>query len=38
MNQVHNGRNTGQSPVRVLAVFMGMEGVKEAVSAPSPQR
>jgi quercetin dioxygenase-like cupin family protein len=38
MNQVHNGRNTGQNPVRILAVFMGMEGVKETVPAPPPQR
>jgi quercetin dioxygenase-like cupin family protein len=38
MNQVHNGRNTGQNPVRILAVFMGMEGVKDTVSAPPPQR
>jgi quercetin dioxygenase-like cupin family protein len=28
MNQAHNGRNTGQNPVRILAVFIGMEGVK----------
>ena len=34
MNEVHNGRNTGQNPVRILAVFMGMEGVKETVPAP----
>jgi quercetin dioxygenase-like cupin family protein len=28
MNEAHNGRNTGQNPVRILAVFIGMEGVK----------
>jgi quercetin dioxygenase-like cupin family protein len=38
MNQVHNGRNNGQSPVRILAVFTSMEGVKETVPAPPPQR
>jgi quercetin dioxygenase-like cupin family protein len=38
MNQAHNGRKTGQNPVRILAVFMGMEGLKETVSAPPPQR
>jgi hypothetical protein len=38
MNQAHNGRNTGQNPVRILAVFMGMEGVKDTVSALPPQR
>ena len=38
MNQAHNGRNTGQNPARILAVFMGMEGAKETVPAPPPQR
>jgi hypothetical protein len=38
MNQAHNGRNTGQTPVRILAVFIGVEGVKDTVSAPPPQR
>ena len=27
MSVVHNGRNTGQGPMRILAVFMGAEGM-----------
>jgi quercetin dioxygenase-like cupin family protein len=38
MNEAHNGRNTGQSPVRILAVFIGMEGVRETVPAAPPAR
>jgi quercetin dioxygenase-like cupin family protein len=38
MNEAHNGRNTGESPVRILAVFIGMEGVQGTVPAPSPGR
>ena len=38
MNEAHNGRNTGQSPVRILAVFIGMEGVQGTVPASSPGR
>jgi quercetin dioxygenase-like cupin family protein len=35
----HNGRNTGNVPARILAVFMGAEGVPNTVmlpAAPSP--
>lgn len=35
----HNGRNTGKVPARILAVFMGAEGVPNTVmlsGAPSP--
>ena len=38
MNQAHNGRNTGPSPVRILAVFLGMEGVRNSVPAAPPAR
>ena len=30
----HNGRNLGAVPVRILAVFLGAEGVPTTVSAP----
>lgn len=30
----HNGRNTGTGPVRILAVFMGAEGLKTTESVP----
>lgn len=30
----HNGRNTGKIPARVLAVFMGAEGVPDTVMLP----
>lgn len=35
----HNGRNTGKVPARILAVFMGAEGVPNTVmlkAAPTP--
>jgi hypothetical protein len=38
MNDAHNGRNTGEIPVRILAVFIGMEGVQGTVPASSPGR
>jgi quercetin dioxygenase-like cupin family protein len=38
MNEAHNGRNTGESPVRILAVFIGVEGVQGTVPASSPGR
>ena len=38
MNEAHNGRNTGESPVRILAVLIGMEGVQGTVPASSPGR
>jgi quercetin dioxygenase-like cupin family protein len=30
----HNGRNTGTEPMRILAVFMGAEGLKTSEPAP----
>jgi len=38
MNEPHNGRNTGQGPVRILAVFIGTEGAQETVPASPPAR
>ena len=32
----HNGRNSGSGPARVLAVFMGAEGVPDTDVLPSP--
>jgi quercetin dioxygenase-like cupin family protein len=37
-NEAHNGRNLTDRPVTVLAVFAGMEGVKDSVAAPPPPR
>jgi quercetin dioxygenase-like cupin family protein len=31
---VHDGRNTGAGPMRILAVFMGAEGLPTSVPAP----
>lgn len=31
----HNGRNTGKVPARILAVFMGAEGVPNTVMLPA---
>src|SRR5690349_17059843 len=31
----HNGRNTGKIPARILAVFMGAEGVPNTVMLPA---
>jgi quercetin dioxygenase-like cupin family protein len=33
----HNGRNSGSSEVRILAVFMGADGVPDTVSVPPSQ-
>jgi quercetin dioxygenase-like cupin family protein len=38
MNEAHNGTNTGQNPTRILAVFIGMEGVQGSVPASPPAR
>jgi quercetin dioxygenase-like cupin family protein len=38
MNETHNGRNLGQSPVTILAVFAGMEGVPNSAPASPPAR
>jgi quercetin dioxygenase-like cupin family protein len=32
---VHDGRNTGAGPMRILAVFMGAEGLPTSVAAPA---
>jgi quercetin dioxygenase-like cupin family protein len=37
-NEAHNGRNLADKPVTILAVFAGMEGVKDSVPAPPPPR
>jgi quercetin dioxygenase-like cupin family protein len=37
-NEAHNGRNLADQPVTILAVFAGMEGVKDSVPAPPPPR
>jgi quercetin dioxygenase-like cupin family protein len=37
-NEAHNGRNLTERPVTILAVFAGMEGVKDSVPAPPPPR
>ncbi len=37
-NEAHNGRNLTEKPVTVLAVFAGMEGVKDSVPASPPAR
>jgi len=36
LNQPHNGRNTGQEPVKILAIVDGVQGVKAAVMVPPP--
>jgi quercetin dioxygenase-like cupin family protein len=37
-NEAHNGRNLTDKPVTILAVFAGMDGVKDSVPAPPPPR
>ncbi len=37
-NEAHNGRNLTEKPVTILAVFAGMEGLKDSVPAPPPPR
>jgi quercetin dioxygenase-like cupin family protein len=37
-NEAHNGLNLTEKPVTILAVFAGMEGVKDSVPAPPPPR
>jgi len=36
MNEVHNGRNMSASPVKILAVFIGMQGVQDTAPATVP--
>jgi quercetin dioxygenase-like cupin family protein len=38
MNEPHNGRNTGQGPMRILAVFMGSDGLPNSTAATPPAR
>ena len=38
MNQAHNGRNAGQNTVKILAVFIGIEGLQGSVPALPPAR
>ena len=38
MNEAHNGRNTGQGPVKILAVFIGAQGVRDTIPASPPAR
>src|SRR5262245_16236028 len=37
MDEAHNGRNVGREPVKILAVFIGMEGERDTVSASPPR-
>ena len=37
MNWPHNGTNTGTVPVRILAVYMGADGMVNAETAKAPQ-
>ena len=38
MNEAHNGRNTGPSPVKILAVIIGAEGMQGSFPASPPAR
>lgn len=38
MNEAHNGRNSGTSPVKILAVFIGVEGVPGSAPASPTAR
>jgi quercetin dioxygenase-like cupin family protein len=38
MNERHNGRNSGQAPVRILAVAMGEQGMQASEPATPPPR
>ena len=38
MDEAHDGRNTGRTPVTILAVFIGMEGTQDSAPAPPPAR
>jgi hypothetical protein len=38
MTEAHNGRNLGQTPVTILAVFMGEEGAQVSAPASPPPR
>src|SRR5262249_7641594 len=36
-NEAHNGRNGGREPVKILAVFIGIEGTRDSVPASPPR-
>ena len=38
MNEAHNGHNSGQGAVKILAVFIGAEGVPDTTRASPPPR
>jgi len=38
MNEAHNGRNTGTRPLKILAVFIGADGVPNSERASPPPR
>jgi quercetin dioxygenase-like cupin family protein len=38
MNEAHNGRNTGTGVLKILAVFIGAEGVPDTTRASPPPR
>jgi quercetin dioxygenase-like cupin family protein len=37
MNERHNGRNSGQAPVKILAVVIGEQGMEGSEPAPPPR-
>ena len=37
MNWAHNGMNKGDGPLRILAVYVGADGVENAETAAAPQ-
>jgi quercetin dioxygenase-like cupin family protein len=37
MNERHNGRNSGQAPVKILAVVIGEQGMQGSEPAPPPR-
>jgi quercetin dioxygenase-like cupin family protein len=38
MNEAHNGHNSGPGAVKILAMFIGAEGVPDTSRAPPPAR
>jgi quercetin dioxygenase-like cupin family protein len=38
MNEAHNGRNSGPGAVKILAVFIGAEGIPDTTRASPPAR
>ena len=38
MDEAHNGYNAGREPVKILAVFIGTQGVPDTVAASPPAR